>query len=249
MGRTTYYQYSSAYDHAYLTDQSVLVSSSGPVATFGIDGSGYNAAGATAVSTLSASLTTTNPDIIIVASESAGSSSYPSITGITDTAGLTWHSREVYRVHGIGSATDYFDTEEWYAYSTLPLTGDSITVNLASSTKKFAINVFGVSGVNNGNPFDTHSGLPATASGSSTSPSVSISTNNANNIILGLFMQNGGLTFTPGYWIFHGDVGQSSGTLTTMYSEDKLYLRQSQVLQLALTFGEQGLDGYWRCSC
>ncbi|HXQ92906.1 MAG TPA: hypothetical protein VN739_07845, partial [Nitrososphaerales archaeon] len=219
LGRTTYYQYSSAYGHAYLTDQSILVSNSGPVATLGIDGTGSSAAGSSAVSSLSASLTTTNPDIIIVSSESAGSSSYPSITSITDSSGLTWHSRKVYQVHGIGSATDYFDTEEWYAYSSTPLTGDSITVHIASSTKKFAINVFGVSGVNNFNPFDSNSTLPGTASGSSQYPLVQIGTNNAKDILIGLIMENGGLAVAPWYFFSTITSNSSTGTATTMFSE------------------------------
>jgi RHS repeat-associated protein len=236
LGRVTDYQYSSAYGHAYLTDQSTLVSNSGPTATFGIDGTGSQAAGASAVSFLTTTLTTTKPDIIIVGSESSTGSGYPSITSIKDTAGLIWHSRKVLQQHGIGTATDYFDTEEWYAYSTLPLTSDTINVSISIATKKFAINVFGVSGANNGNPFDPNSGLPATAVGTSTSPSVSISTNNANDIILGLFMQNGGSTFTAGSGYSTITSAKSTGTFTIMYSEDKVVTSTQSGLAVKATY-------------
>ncbi|MBO0888229.1 hypothetical protein J2P12_03930, partial [Candidatus Bathyarchaeota archaeon] len=44
--------------------------------------------------------------------------------------------------------------------------------------------VFGVSGANFSSPFDQNSSLPATASGNSAGPSVSISTSNSNDIII-----------------------------------------------------------------
>ena len=236
LGRITDYQYSAAYDHAYLTDESTLVSNSGPLATFGIDGTGGNAAGSSAISSLSATLTTTKPDIVVVASEAAGPSSYPSVSSITDTAGLTWHSRKIFQQHGIGSATDYFDTEEWYAVATVPLTSDSITVTISASTKKFAINVFGVSGANIFNPFDPNSGVPGTASGSSTSPSVSISTSNGNDMILGLFMQNGGSTVTSGSGFSTITSAKSTGTLTMMYSEDEVVTSAQTGLAVKATY-------------
>ena len=222
LGRVTDYQYSAAYDHAYLTDESTLVSNSGPLATFGIDGTGSAAAGSTPVSFLATKLNTTQPDIIIVSTESAGGSAYPSVTSIKDTSGLVWHSRKVYQVHGIGSATDYFDTEEWYAYSTVPLTNDVINVTISSATKKFAMNAFGVSGANAFSPFDPNSGLPAIASGSTTSPSVSISTSNANDMLIGVIMENGGLSVTPGSGFSTVAANSSTGTLTTMFSEEQI---------------------------
>ena len=142
----------------------------------------------------------------------------------------------MFQVHGIGSATDYFDTEEWYAYTTLPLTSDSITVNIAASTKKFAINVFGVSGANVFSPFDPNSAVPATASGSSTTPSVSVSTSNANDMILGLFMQNGGSTTTPGSGFSTITSAKSTGTLTMMYSEDEVVTSAQSGLSVKATY-------------
>jgi RHS repeat-associated protein len=237
LGRTTYYQYSSTYSHAYLTQTSILVGGTGGSTTpFGLDGNTSAAAGSTAVSSLSAKLTTTHPDVIVVSSESAGSSSYPSVTSITDTAGLTWHSRKVYQVHGIGSATDYFDTEEWYAYSSSALTADTITVHISASTKKFAINIFGISGANTGSPFDPNSGLAATADGTSSSPSVSVSTNNANDIILGLFMENGALSFSHGTGFTTIASNSSSGTLTTMYSEYQIVSTAQSSLSVSASF-------------
>ena len=223
MGRTTYFQYSSTYSSAYLTQSSIMVGGSGGSGgPFGLNGAGNASAGSRTVSSLTATLTTSHPDIIIVSSESASSSGYPSVSSVTDTASLTWHSREVFQVHGIGSATDYFDVEEWYAYSSNSLSSDSITVHISSATKKFAINVFGISGANSGSPFDTNSGVPGTSSGSSSSPSVSISTSNANDIIIGLFMQNGALSFSPSSGYNTIISASSTGTLTTMFSEYQL---------------------------
>jgi RHS repeat-associated protein len=108
-----------------------------------------------------------------------------SVSSITSSPSLTWMKR------GSVATSTNAEAEEWYAEWSS--SGSiSITVNLASAAATYAV-PFGVSGANFASPFDSHSGLPATAysTSSSGSPSVSLSTTNANDLILG-FLANPG---------------------------------------------------------
>ena len=96
--------------------------------------------------------------------------------------------------------------------------------------------MFGVSGANTFSPFDPNSAVPATASGSSTTPSVSVSTSNANDMIVGLFMQNGGSTTTPGSGFSTITSAKSTGTLTMMYSEDEVVTSAQTGLSVKATY-------------
>ncbi len=76
-----------------------------------------------------------------------------------------------------------FDAEEWYAVASSPLSSASVTATLSSSDSAATwIAVLGVSGGNTASPFDSSLSLPATSSG--TSPSATISTSNANDMLL-----------------------------------------------------------------
>ena len=140
---------------------------------------GYDKTG----STPSVSLTTSNAGdvIIVLVSTSVSSGSPPKVSSISSPH-VSWKSSA--RGTGGDGTTDY---EEWYGIASSALSSETITVHLSGSpADDSTIVAFGISGANTASPFDSHSGLPAWASGSGGSPSVSISTSNANDFIFGV---------------------------------------------------------------
>ena len=82
--------------------------------------------------------------------------------------------------------------------ATSPLTSQSITVTRSSGTVHWNIIAL-PSGTRSAAPFDTHSGVPCVATGSSRTPSCSLSTSNTNDMIIGMGTQGGSsIVWTPG---------------------------------------------------
>ena len=141
---------------------------------------------------------------------------------INDSTGLAWHERfGTYNNQG-----EY----EWYAFAKNALSLDRITVTFSETATNYQIVAFGVYGVDSSS-FDPSSGLPATASGSSTSPSVTLSTSNGDDLAIA-YMNNvhatDTVTYPTGYtplttattngWeyiAYHVFVGPQSGTAIT----------------------------------
>ncbi|UCE81058.1 MAG: hypothetical protein JSV94_01085 [Methanobacteriota archaeon] len=139
-----------------------------------IDGSGV--VSATGTSATVVGLTTSNADDLIYVSVSIiGTDSVSSVTN-SGTA-LTWSQR--------GALTDGSDEriETWWAIAPTADTRD-ITVSFASSNT-FIVVAFGISGVNTDEPFDPNLGSPVTGSGSGTTQSVTLSTVNPNDLLIG----------------------------------------------------------------
>jgi hypothetical protein len=135
--------------------------------------------------TLSVSLTTTNSnDVIIV----QGYTTPGPISSVTS-SGLTFNKR-------ISYAASNGTTEIWYAVATSPLTNQSITVNVPTTTYT-TIDAFGISGANTTTIFDSNTGLPATNTGSNVNINVNISTNNPDDFIYAVVEESGGQTSTP----------------------------------------------------
>ncbi|MDH3365502.1 MAG: hypothetical protein OEM29_05825 [Thermoplasmata archaeon] len=139
-----------------------------------IDGSGV--VSTTGTSATVVGLTTSNADDLIYVSVSIiGTDSVSSVTN-SGTA-LTWSQR--------GALTDGSDEriETWWAIAPTADTRD-ITVSFASSNT-FIVVAFGISGVNTDGPFDPNLGSPVTGSGSGTTQSVTLSTVNPNDLLIG----------------------------------------------------------------
>ena len=147
---------------------------------FGIDGSASTQS-SLGVSSLSVALSTSySPDVVIVYAFSANTGVTMSVSG----ASLTWNVRTSYVFTGYG--TMY----EFYAIAPSTLTSTKITVTQSKSDSLDVI-AFGISGANTASPFDPSITSPPIATGSSTSPSVSVSTSNANELILGFLATQG----------------------------------------------------------
>jgi len=126
------------------------------------------------LSTTSCSLTTSNTDDIILAFVSYYNGAHADhFTSVTDGQNLTWAERGT--VLNSGSLF----TREYYAKSSNPLSGDSITLTLSAHDYPQII-CFGVSGANYTTPFDTNAAIPAKANANG----VTISTSHANDLLI-----------------------------------------------------------------
>lgn len=101
----------------------------------------------------------------------------------------------------------------WYAVASSPLSSDAISVSFHGSGGLDSITeiAFGISGADLASPFDPSVGTPVIGNGSSsTSPeSVSLSTSNSNDVIVG-FIQNKG-TNTGGLYLNAESTSAGSG--------------------------------------
>jgi hypothetical protein len=173
-----------------------------------LDGKG--AGTATLSTTVSASLTTANsPDVIyvVVAYENFASGA-PTVT-VSDTAGLTWKSRKV-----VNNGTTVGIAILW-AIASSPLSSDSITATLSVLSGSAVIVVFGISGANTSNPFDPNSSVPATATGTSITPSATITTSNlTGDFVIGAASINGAPTVVPqsGFTVIESQANSTSST-------------------------------------
>lgn len=150
----------------------------GRVCALTIDGTTYN--NCNSVQICKVTLTTSEAnDVIILTSYETSSSIH--ISSISDSAGLTWLDRKTLANSGQGGTT-----EEWYAIAANPLSSDTITVTYSSSSTTAGITAFGIAGANTASPFDSNLASPVTNTGSSSSPSVSITTHNSPDIIIGV---------------------------------------------------------------
>jgi hypothetical protein len=164
------------------------------VVTFGLDPNSnshtiaHGGTGSTSVST--SGISTNNPNDVIYAC------AYTESTGLTysisDSSGLSsWTAR------GTVTNSNGGEMECWYAVSTGTLSNDVITVNVQTGTNSHGLNVevFSVSGANTASPFDPHlsSAVSAFAASSGTSSTVSITTTNSHDLIVGMI----GLSSSP----------------------------------------------------
>jgi hypothetical protein len=168
------------------------------LAALAIDGV---ATGNSSTSTATVTLTTTSTNDVIVVQTVNNSASSVTVTGVTDTAGLTWTKRA-----GVDWDTSgRFRAEEWYAIAPTALSNDTITVSYSSAASHSIRNfAFGVSGANTTTPFDTNGSLPATAQFVDATKNISatISTTNPNSILIGLVGTFGGIgtvTYPSGF--------------------------------------------------
>ncbi len=129
------------------------------------------------------SLTTGGTNRLIILHVSFGTTA--SGVSVSDTAGLTWTQRasEIQATTGI---------QEWWAKAPSTLSSDTITVNCTSSGLSFI--AIAISGADTTTPFDTNGSVPAhNQSAGSTSASLTISTTNANTLLLAILRGAGSL--------------------------------------------------------
>ena len=149
---------------------------------FQIDSYGSNSATSGTTVTVSGLNCAAGDVIVVFARTHGGSSGIISVSGVSSTSTQTWASRGSVSGH---SGDAY--VAEYYTVATSAVTSVTVTFSGSLSGDAASVIVFSVSGANTANPFDSHSGLPYSAYGSSGTPSVgSVSTSNAHDMIIGL---------------------------------------------------------------
>jgi len=153
----------------------------------GLDGSVTSSGwGGTASATLR---TTSASDLIVVYNINRGMNGL----SVKDTANLFWQER-------IQGGDNYGTLEEWFACSPNALSSDVIQINEDASGGWVEV-AFAISGASCGSPFDTKLFNPVTGfdvSGTSTSPSVSVSMASTSAIIIGALHTQCSPTITVG---------------------------------------------------
>ena len=171
---------SAAWAQVPMTGAGKGAPSSGSTNHMSVDGTASANGSTSAVITLS---TTKTNDVILVGITSNGSNA--TIT-IGDTAGLIWNLR----AQSTGGAAPL---KLYYAVSSGILTNDTITVSDATSAFTSATAV-AVNGANTGAPFDPNGALPSIDVGGAST----ITTTNANTILLGVVRMVNPATPSPG---------------------------------------------------
>ncbi len=166
------------------------------VAAPAIDGTavGESAASADITATLS---TTQSPDVVIVIfTLHVAADVQPTGVTVAASGGTGTIGAFTARVTALQLCTAAYPRwfYEYYAIATTPLAGVTISIDTSGadpSADGTAV-VFGVSGANTAAPFDSHAGIPATATGDSATPSVALTTSTSDDLILGLVGGNNG---------------------------------------------------------
>lgn len=134
------------------------------------------------------SLTTTSSNDVIVCFIKYTNGFPTSVSG----GSLTWIGRSTHGSDPAGSIA----LDEWYAIAASPLSSVSITQSGATGGTKFIC--FGVSGANTSIPFDTNGSIPSNFfSGGVSSHTTTITTDNANDMLIGAITSNNFGTITP----------------------------------------------------
>lgn len=161
-----------------------------------IDG---HATGQNQTNNVSATLTTTHAnDIIIAVCTCELGTGAPSVSSVSG-GGLTWAKRKAQK-SGTANSTA---VEIWWALAAAALSSTAITVNYASSYDDSVLIVFGVNGCNTSSPWDPNASVPdAWTSNSLATPTWTFSTSKPDDLlIIGWGGEwNGGSSLVPSGW-------------------------------------------------
>lgn len=115
----------------------------------------------------------------------------PSLSGVTDASGLTWHLRTTVTSASTPSSDGWcyqFHLEEWYARPNSTLTGDTVQIHVAAgltSTQHLGLLAFGVANINQLHPYDANPNAECTGTGTSTTFACEVSTSSPDDLIIG----------------------------------------------------------------
>lgn len=178
---------------------------------FGVSGTGT----ASNTTPMTAAMTSIPAGSVIVAQIYAAtkvSGTYATVTGVTDTSGLTWQRRG-----GIKTAT-CGNMEIWWAYTAAAIASDTISIGLTGTYDDACVVVCTFTGCNTTNPWDSNPTLPAfVAATSGTAASISgISTTNPDDTLLCTAATNGSssayLNYVPSGFTFTAKASNVGGS-------------------------------------
>lgn len=207
-----------------------------------IDGSGATATSSGAVSSLSATISTTNTNDIVLAfvhleKPSGGAVTVSGVSG----GGLTWALRKQFAF-----GTDN-DIEIWWAAASAALTSQSITATFTGAIDDASLQLIAVSGVASlVTPWDANGSLPATfAEVNVANPSVTISTTSAVTMVLG-FRGNptpSGATAWSGFTALYSTTGSAGALWSYTNSEYETFSSAQSGITVGWTVGAGNASG------
>jgi hypothetical protein len=166
-----------------------------------IDGTDYTnvhaSGGIPTVSFATTSISTANsPDLILIVGAIFDNGSTVATPSPYDHAGLL-HFRE--RTVGTISFPSYnAQLFEFWAISNTPLSSDKVNVTLTQPELGLSYKIFGISGYNTTSPFDPGLSVAPPHEGNNANPSVSVTTADPTDMIIGMAYIAGGPNVTPG---------------------------------------------------
>ena len=200
------------------------LSGAGYLGVDSVANSGYCYSGSCA-SSVSLTLSTTQSNEIVMVYAIVKSAT---LTSVSDTDSLSWHQRYTTS-----------STYEWYALAPSALSSDAIKVTFSTTPASEQVVAFSLYGVDSSS-FDPGSGVPASSTGSSSSPSVTFSTSNGDDLVIGYMSNNHAatvVTYPSGYI-----------PITTATSNGWEYLAyydfSSAQSGTAITWSQNPSDGY-----
>lgn len=193
-----------------------------------LDGHASSVGAAANTATVALTTSLTNDIIVVMAFSQKNATPHRTVSGITDTAGLTWTKRSaIAQDSAVGQfITCFIDAEVWWAYSSGALTGDTITVTYSGATDAGVLIAFGVNSSGTAfsasSPWDTNGSLPATNfTAGVVTPSATVSTTAANTLLFAVSAGNQiyGGTAASGYTEidFNTDFGGSGAGESAQY--------------------------------
>jgi hypothetical protein len=165
------------------TLSSYTQSASGASGGLTLDGSGFKGE-QHQYTPLTVSLTTANPDdIIVLYVETVGNQlGCYSMTSVSDAAGLTWYERGSQACFFYSAYNVYYSVEEFWALSSGVLYSDAINATTSSYGNNGAVVAYAIHGANTTDPFDDNDRLPSFT----TLAFATVSTSNPSDFVLGI---------------------------------------------------------------
>ncbi|MDA4122917.1 MAG: YncE family protein, partial [Thaumarchaeota archaeon] len=172
---------------------------------------GSNSAICTALTSCSATLTTTHSGDVVIAECYANTvGSGGAVTSLTVSASGLSFTQRLYYSSQKATGEDYA-----IAAGTLSSLSISCATNVGAGNVNIGVMVFGISGANTASPYDTNSNLPNKQSSSTTTGQCTMTTSKANDFLIAETSHNGAsLTGTPaGFTALFNVGGSPSGAL------------------------------------
>jgi hypothetical protein len=209
-----------------------------PFAIHGTPVNGTNNSGSS--TTVSASITTTAPDTIIVAVisnfDQLAGGTLKTVTGVSG-GGLTWTKRSAQSATANVTTIINVGLEVWWAHATGTLTAQSITATFNAAPNQFCdIMLFAVTGSKSlSAPWDTNASLPATLSSSGsalTTPTKGVTVDKTGDMLLGFLA-----------YAFNGNANSTSGTgFTDILAATTTPLRNNWEQQVTVASGAKTVN-------
>jgi len=171
--------------YAVLVQSASAFVAAGQQTTISADGQASKGFTGGSTATIQISTSLANDIVVLEIYQQNGLNAAPTVASVSG-GGLTWAKRS--SVQDPNASHVQPRMEVWWALATTPLSAVNVTVTLAATTGTWALNIFGVPGLNTSSPWDPNSSLPGSSyANSGQPPNITFSTTDAPTILLAFF--------------------------------------------------------------